>query len=271
MAEQLRAARVAESACRPSRRRSRADQEAHGSALDVAATRLGRRTAELRRVSGPGHPVAPGPPGLAPPSTNGGSSRQANGHREGGIFSRLASTVRDQVEKRVPAADLHERDPDFLRDNLPGYGCWRASTSGPRCAGSSRIPAPGPGAAGRQPLGREHDPRHLHLHARVQHLLRCRAALLPAGPQPRAGHAAARAAAEGRHDRGLAGERGQGARHGRRRARLSGRRLRDAPAHRGSRRRSTSAGARASSGWPSRGTCLSSPWCRSAARRRRCS
>ena len=46
------------------------------------------------------------------------------------------------------------------------------------------IPEDRPGAAGRQPLRRQHHPRHDRLHPRLQHLLRRRAALLPARPQP---------------------------------------------------------------------------------------
>ena len=50
-------------------------------------------------------------------------------------------------------------------------------------------------------------PGHARLHARVQHLLRRRAALLPARPQPRAGDARPRHAAQVRHRRGHARER----------------------------------------------------------------
>ena len=94
-------------------------------------------------MSGPGHPGDPGPPGLAPPSTNGGP-RQTNGHRDGGALSRLASTVQDQVEKRVPAADLHERDPDFLRDNLPWLWMLASFYFRAEVRGLDRIPAQGP-------------------------------------------------------------------------------------------------------------------------------
>ena len=58
-------------------------------------------------------------------------------------------------------------------------------------------------------------------------------------------------AAQVRHGGGHAAERRARARRGRRAARLPGRRLRGAPADPGSRPRSTSTGARASSGWPS--------------------
>ena len=47
-------------------------------------------------------------------------------------------------------------------------------------------PRGGAGAARRQPLGRQPAGRHVRLHARVQHLLRGRARVPPARPQPRA-------------------------------------------------------------------------------------
>jgi len=94
-------------------------------------------------VSAPGHPGNPGPPGLATPSTNGGP-RQTNGQRDGGMLARLASTVQDQVQKRVPAADLHERDPDFLRDNLPWLWMLASFYFRAEVRGLERIPAKGP-------------------------------------------------------------------------------------------------------------------------------
>ncbi len=94
-------------------------------------------------MSAPGHPGNPGPPGLATPSTNGGP-RQTNGQRDGGMLARLASTVQDQVQKRVPAADLHERDPDFLRDNLPWLWMLASFYFRAEVRGLERIPPKGP-------------------------------------------------------------------------------------------------------------------------------
>jgi 1-acyl-sn-glycerol-3-phosphate acyltransferase len=37
-----------------------------------------------------------------------------------GLVGRVASTVAEQAQTRVPRADLDERDPDYIRDNLPG-------------------------------------------------------------------------------------------------------------------------------------------------------
>jgi 1-acyl-sn-glycerol-3-phosphate acyltransferase len=39
--------------------------------------------------------------------------------RTPGRLSRVLSTVADQAARRIPHADLHERDPDFIRERLP--------------------------------------------------------------------------------------------------------------------------------------------------------
>ena len=95
-------------------------------------------------MTGPGYPGAAGPPGrVASPSANGGPD-QPQGQHAGGVLSRLASTVQDQVQRRVPAADLHERDPDFLRDNLPWLWMLASFYFRAEVRGLDRIPAPGP-------------------------------------------------------------------------------------------------------------------------------
>ena len=38
----------------------------------------------------------------------------------GGIVGRAVSGVASQTQQRVPAADLDERDPDYIRETLPG-------------------------------------------------------------------------------------------------------------------------------------------------------
>ena len=60
------------------------------------------------------------------------------------MLARLASTVQDQVQKRVPAADLHERDPDFLRDNLPWLWMLASFYFRAEVRGLERIPPKGP-------------------------------------------------------------------------------------------------------------------------------
>ena len=125
--------------------------------------------------------------------------------------------TRSRLHPRDAARALDAREPV-----LPGRG-----------ARAPEHPGGGAGAARGQPLGRQPHSRHSRVHARVQHLLRGRAPLPPARPQPRAVDARARDAAQVRHGGRHARERRAGARLGRGAARLSRRRLRGAQAHLG--------------------------------------
>jgi 1-acyl-sn-glycerol-3-phosphate acyltransferase len=58
--------------------------------------------------------------------------------------SGFTSLVADQVQGRVPPADLHERDPDFLRDNLPWLWMLASFYFRAEVRGLQRIPAQGP-------------------------------------------------------------------------------------------------------------------------------
>ena len=176
-----------------------------------------------------------------------------------------------QIAKRIPSADLDERDPDYIRERLPAHVAAgepvlprRGPRPGQRPRGRAR-------AARRQPLRRQPHPRQRRLHAGVQRLLRRRARALRARPQPRPLVPGPGLPAQVRHHRRLAGER---------RARRStpARRCSSTPAattrstaRRGSATRSTSAGARAGSASRSTRTSRSSRSWRSAARRPRCS
>ena len=163
--------------------------------------------------------------------------------------------ARSGLHPRAAAADVADREHLVPR----------------RGARPGQHPRVRPRAAGRQPLRRQHDAGHDHLHARLQHVLRRRAALLPARPQPRAVDADAGIASQVRHGRRLA-------------ARTPRRRSSPAPrcwsipaattrytAPPGSATASTSAIARASSAWRSSRTSRSSRSSRSEARRPRCS
>jgi len=59
-------------------------------------------------------------------------------------MSGLTSAVADRVQRRVPAADLHERDPDFLRDNLPWMWMLASFYFRAEVRGLEKIPAHGP-------------------------------------------------------------------------------------------------------------------------------
>ena len=212
----------------------------------------------------------------AAPSRNGHRSDARPADEHGGRPRALAALrvlrgVAEQASRRIPRADLDERDPDFIRERLPLMWLLASLWYRGEVRGLGNIPDDGPGAARRQPLRRQHDPRHDRLHARVQHLLRGRARLLPARPQPRAVDAGARRAAQVRHRRRVARERR--ARRSTRAPRCSSTRAATtrSTARAGSATGSTSAGARASSGWRSSRTSRSCPSSRSAARRPRCS
>ena len=99
----------------------------------------------------------------------------------GGIAEGLARRLRAPPDggPRRPRPRLHPREPAARLAADQPLVPRRGAKHGQRARGR-------PGAAGRQPLRRQHDARHAALHARLLHLLRRRAALLPARPQPRA-------------------------------------------------------------------------------------
>ena len=145
------------------------------------------------------------------------------------MAGRVIGAIAEEAQRRVPTADLDERDPDYIRETLPRPLDAGEPLLPRRRARPPEHPGGGPGAARGQPLGRQPHARHARLHAGVQHLLRRRAALPPARPQPRALDAGPRQAAQVRDRRGDARERPARARRGRRAARLPRRRLRGAP------------------------------------------
>jgi 1-acyl-sn-glycerol-3-phosphate acyltransferase len=61
-----------------------------------------------------------------------------------GIVSRLGQYVADQVQRRIPRADLDERDPDYIRENLPGTWLLASLYFRADVRGLGRIPAEGP-------------------------------------------------------------------------------------------------------------------------------
>ena len=56
----------------------------------------------------------------------------------------LGQAVGQQVLKRIPAADLDERDPDFIRDNLPGSWMLASFYFRADVKGLHNIPSDGP-------------------------------------------------------------------------------------------------------------------------------
>src|SRR5579884_973229 len=60
------------------------------------------------------------------------------------IAGALGRVVSEQVARRIPTADLDERDPDYIRDTLPGL--WLAASFYFRAdvEGLEKIPQEGP-------------------------------------------------------------------------------------------------------------------------------
>jgi 1-acyl-sn-glycerol-3-phosphate acyltransferase len=61
-----------------------------------------------------------------------------------GIAQRVAQAIAGQVRNRVPAADLDERDPDFIRETLPGLWLLASLYFRGEVRGLGNIPEEGP-------------------------------------------------------------------------------------------------------------------------------
>jgi 1-acyl-sn-glycerol-3-phosphate acyltransferase len=62
----------------------------------------------------------------------------------GGIASALGRAVAQQVQARIPTADLDERDPDYIRETLPGLWLLASFYFRADVKGLENIPAEGP-------------------------------------------------------------------------------------------------------------------------------
>jgi 1-acyl-sn-glycerol-3-phosphate acyltransferase len=62
----------------------------------------------------------------------------------GALMGRLATYVSEQAQSRVPRADLDERDPDYIRENLPGLWMLASLYFRADVRGMHNIPAEGP-------------------------------------------------------------------------------------------------------------------------------
>jgi len=102
-------------------------------------------------VASPGvrRPGGPPPPRLLPVEAAAVQSSSANGrppdapHRAG-LVQRLVSGVARQVTRRIPAADLDERDPDYIRESLPGTWLLASLYFRGEVRGLGNIPENGP-------------------------------------------------------------------------------------------------------------------------------
>jgi 1-acyl-sn-glycerol-3-phosphate acyltransferase len=76
------------------------------------------------------------------------ASRDGNGtlsrDQRQGVVQALGRLLSDQVQKRIPAADLDERDPDYIRETLPGMWLLASFYFRADVKGLEKIPADGP-------------------------------------------------------------------------------------------------------------------------------
>ena len=119
----------------------------------------------------------------------GGARRGGRGERV--VLARAHGRPADRRGRPGGAAPRAERRPRRARSRLHPRDAARALDAREPLLPGGRARAPehpggGPGAARGQPLRRQPHARHARVHARVQHLLRGRAPLPPARPQPRA-------------------------------------------------------------------------------------
>src|SRR5438874_5933838 len=57
--------------------------------------------------------------GIAPPASHNGHGHATDAESPRGLAARLIASMREQVQLRIPRADLDERDPDYIRESLP--------------------------------------------------------------------------------------------------------------------------------------------------------
>src|SRR5581483_1005914 len=80
----------------------------------------------------------------------GGARNEPDGQSAAGvgglprIAGRLLKGLADNVSKRIPVADLDERDPDYIRENLPGLWLLSSLYFRGEVRGLGNIPEDGP-------------------------------------------------------------------------------------------------------------------------------
>src|SRR3954449_2250889 len=76
-------------------------------------------------------------------STANGNGTLTREQREN-VLQALARIAAEQVQKRIPTADLDERDPDYIRETLPGMWLLASLYFRAEVNGLEKIPAEGP-------------------------------------------------------------------------------------------------------------------------------
>src|SRR5947199_5505335 len=80
-------------------------------------------------------------------STNGHRASEApptSGAGNGSLLGRLARGLAGQVQRRIPRADLDERDPDYIREQLPWMWMLASLWFRGEVRGLGNIPDSGP-------------------------------------------------------------------------------------------------------------------------------
>src|SRR2546429_7802726 len=72
------------------------------------------------------------------------SNGAVNGSVPGGLVAQLGRAVSQQIQARIPRADLDERDPDYIRETLPGMWLLASFYFRADVKGLENIPAEGP-------------------------------------------------------------------------------------------------------------------------------
>jgi 1-acyl-sn-glycerol-3-phosphate acyltransferase len=82
-------------------------------------------------------------PGIAEHAAKNGHDPKAS-EPSGSVFGRIARDLAGQVSRRIPTADLDERDPDFIREQLPGLWLLASIYFRGEVRGLGNIPEDGP-------------------------------------------------------------------------------------------------------------------------------
>src|SRR2546430_378971 len=72
------------------------------------------------------------------------SNGSVDGRGDMNLVTVLGRTLAEQVQRRIPQADLEERDPDYIRDRLPGMWLLASFYFRAVVEGLENIPAEGP-------------------------------------------------------------------------------------------------------------------------------
>ena len=82
--------------------------------------------------------------GIAPPASHNGHGAAGDDESPRGLAARLVAGMREQVQARIPRADLDERDPDYIRESLPRLWLLASLWFRGEVRGLGNIPETGP-------------------------------------------------------------------------------------------------------------------------------